>query len=256
MEWRRAKPLFCSYFRNNCILLAAQFRGKMCPEDTSQFIYGFLFALHPRQEFCSVSFPNLISPPVEQLQDRLLGDNIGSLVSSLACYNGNGQRGTTVWFDWNQMWRVQYPVISGCNVSVLHKELSKCDKNETERRDCLSVCCCLVYWSVYKLPVRGQRSLVWHCGWNASISRNNQGLPLPQHVYMADLTNDIYIYINPNQMHSSKLLINAMHKCVYTSILTSVQLVNRSSHLDKQFLLVCLISLKPLQRRLVKIPKF
>lgn len=98
----------------------------------------------PIKMLCSFSSSTNLtsySPLMKQLQDMLVEDNTGSLVSPPARYKGNGQRGATVWFNCNQMGREEsgalWSLASGHNVAVLREELSKRDKNEAERRGCL-----------------------------------------------------------------------------------------------------------------------
>lgn len=117
----------------------------------------------------SIASTNLTSYslPMKQLQDMFVNDIIGSLVSPLARCNGNGQRGTTVWFNCNQMWREKCSTLGSVASGWLIIMIiwlycgSNCAKVKRKKLKgaAVFICCCLLYWSVWELPVRGHWSV-------------------------------------------------------------------------------------------------
>lgn len=180
--------------------------------------------------WCGVSFTNLISPPMKWLQERLVGDNIGSLVSPLACHNGNGQRRTTVWLSCNHMWRGERSAL--WSVAVMcpcrTRSWANMTRHGTERRNCLSVC-------LVSLRASSQRSEVTGLTLWLECQRffEQSGFPLATACLHGRLDK---WHVTPKAAIHRPTFANQIKRLHFHSD----QLVNRSSQLDEPFLLVFL----------------
>jgi len=139
----------------------------------------------------------------KRLQNMLANDNTGWLVFPWACGNGIMVRGE---HNNSAMVQLDYHVKCACTMWSVHMKKWLCIVEATfanmtrrKRKDpgCLSfICCCLVNWSVYQLPVRGQRSPVCLSLWFKYQHFQEQSrLPLAkgkEFVDMAYLTKDVW----------------------------------------------------------------
>lgn len=163
-------------------------------------------------------------------RNGLLGDNTGSLVSPLACHNGNGQGRTTVWFSCNHMWRGERSALWSVAVMCLCRTRSWANvtRHGTERRNCLSVCLVSLRASSQRSEVSGP-TLWLEC----QRFFEQSGFPLATACLHGRLDK---WHVTPKAAIHRPTFANQI-KCRHFH---SGQLVNRSGQWDEPFLLVFL----------------